>query len=81
MMEFVFAALPWVMFGLALAIYFSKVGAKKAGDGKGDIGRLNFGLCSGLAAGAVVSLLGLVPLGVGLGMGALLGVLFGAAGA
>ena len=81
MMEFIFAALPWVMFGLALAIYFSRVGTKKAGDGKGDIGRLNFGFCSGVIAGAVVSFLGLVPLGVGLGMGALLGVLFGSAGA
>lgn len=80
MMEFIFAALPWVMFGLALAIYFSKTGAKKAGDGKGDIGRLNLGLCAGLVAGAAVSFLGLVPLGMGLGLGALLGVLFGSAG-
>lgn len=80
MMGFIFAALPWIMFGLALAIYFSKIGAKKAGDGKGDVGRLNFGFCAGLISGALVSLLGLVPLGMGLGLGALLGVLFGAAG-
>ena len=80
MMDFIFAALPWVMFGLALAIYFSKVGAKKAGDGKGDVGRLNFGFCMGLVAGGLVSFLGLVPPGLGLGLGALLGVLFGSVG-
>lgn len=80
MMDFIFAALPWVMFGLALAIYFSKVGAKKASDGKDDVGRLNFAFCAGLISGVLVSLLGLVPLSVGLGMGALLGVLFGSAG-
>ncbi|MBE6962313.1 MAG: hypothetical protein E7445_07670 [Ruminococcaceae bacterium] len=79
-MGFLFAALPWVMFGLALSIYFSKVGAKKAGDGKGDVGRLNFGFCVGLISGALVSFLGLVPLGMGLGLGALLGVLLGSAG-
>ena len=80
MMDFIFAALPWVMFGLALAIYFSKVGTKRAGDGKGDVGRLNFGFCAGLVSGALVSFLGLVPLGMGLGLGALLGVLLGSAG-
>ena len=80
MMEFLFAALPWVMMGLALAIYFSKVGAKRAGDTKGDVGRLNFGLGMGLSAGGLVSFLGLVSPGLGLGLGMLLGVLFGATG-
>ena len=80
MMEFLFSALPWVMMGLALVIYFSKVGTPKAGDAKTDIGRLNFGFCMGLIAGGLVGFLGLVPMGFGLGMGMLLGVLFGAAG-
>lgn len=80
MMKFISAALPWVLFAIALALYFSKTGAKKAGDGKGDSGFLNFGLGMGLVAGGLVSFLGLVPLGLGLGMGALLGVLFGMAG-
>ena len=80
MMDFFFAALPWVMMGLALAIYFSRLGAKKAGDGKGDVGRLNFGFAMGLVAGGLVSFLGLVSPGMGLGLGALLGVLFGSTG-
>ena len=80
MMDVFFAALPWVMMGLALAIYFSRIGAKKAGDGKRDVGRLNFGFGMGLVAGGLVSFLGLVPPGLGLGLGALLGVLFGSTG-
>lgn len=80
MMDLIMAVLPWVLFGLAGVLYFSKVGPKRAGDGKGDIGRLNFGLCMGLVAGGVVSFLGLVPMWVGLGMGALLGVVMGSVG-
>ena len=80
MMEFVWAALPWVMLGIALVLYISKTGAKKAGDGKSNSSFLNMGLCMGLVSGVLVSFLGLVPLGMGLGMGALLGVLFGMAG-
>lgn len=77
MMEFVWAALPWVMLGVALALYISRTGARKAGDGKGNSSFLNLGLCVGLLSGVLVSFLGLVPLGLGLGLGALLGVLFG----
>ena len=80
MMEFISAALPWVLLGTALVLYISKTGAKRAGDGKGDSGRLNFGFCVGVVSGVLVSFLGLVPLGLGFGMGALLGVLFGMAG-
>lgn len=80
MMDFIYAALPWVLMGTAFAIYFTKTGARKAGDGKGDSGFLSFGLGMGLVAGGLVSFLGLVPLGLGLGLGALLGVLFGLTG-
>ena len=79
MMAFISAALPWVLMGVALVLYITQTGAKKAGDGKGDSGRLSFGFGVGVASGALVSFLGLVPLGLGLGMGALLGVLFGMA--
>ena len=79
MMEFIWALLPWVMLGIAMTLYISRTGAKKAGDGKGNSSFLNLGLCMGLVSGVLVSFLGLVPLGMGLGMGALLGVLFGMA--
>ncbi len=79
-MGLMMTVLPWVLMGLALVIYFSKIGAKRAGDGKGDVGRLNFGFVMGLVSGCVVSFLGLVPLGLGLGIGALLGILMGSVG-
>ena len=79
MMDFVSAALPWVLFSIAMALYFSRIGAKKAGDGKGDSGFLTFGLGMGFLSDGLVGLLGLVPMGLGLGMGTLLGVLFGSA--
>ena len=80
-MGLMMTVLPWVLMGLAVVIYFSKVGPKRAGDGKGDIGKLNFSLCAGIACGVLVSFLGLVPLGLGLGIGALLGVVMGSMGA
>ena len=80
MTDFISAGLPWILFAIAMALYFSKIGAKRAGDGKGDTGRLNFGFVMGLASGCVVSFLGLVPLGLGLGIGALLGILMGSVG-
>ena len=80
MMDMIMSLLPWGLFVAALLIYFSKVGAKRAGDGKGDMGRLNFGFFMGLVAGCLVSFLGLVPLGLGLGIGALLGILMGSMG-
>ena len=79
MTDFISAGLPWILFAIAMALYFSKIGARKAGDGKGDSGFLTFGLGMGFLTGGLVSFLGLVPLGLGLGMGALLGVLFGSA--
>ena len=80
MMDFVAAALPWIMMGVALAIYITNTGARKAGDGKKDSGRLGFSMCMGVLSGVLVSVLGLVLLGWGLGIGALLGALMGKAG-
>ena len=80
MMDMIMTLLPWGLFIAALLIYFSKIGAKRAGDGKGDAGRLNFGFVMGLVSGCLVSFLGLVPLGLGLGIGALLGILMGSVG-
>ena len=80
MMDFIAAALPWVMMGLALAIYIANTGARKAGDGKRNTSRMGISMCTGLLAGVLVSLLGLVPLGLGLSMGALMGALMGMTG-
>ena len=80
MMGFVAAALPWIMVGLALAIYLANTGTRKAGDKKKDSGRMGFSLCMGIVAGFLVSFVGLVPLNWGLGIGALLGVLMGLIG-
>ena len=80
MMGFIAAALPWVMMGVALAIYLTTTGARKAGDKKRDSGRVSFAMGMGLLAGFLVSFVGLVPLNWGLGIGALLGALMGAVG-
>lgn len=80
MMDFVAAALPWIMMGLALAIYLANTGTRKAGDKKKDSGRMGFSLFVGILAGILVSMLGLIPLGMGLGLGALMGVVMGMSG-
>ena len=58
MMGFIAAALPWVMMGVALAIYLTNTGARKAGDKKRDSGRVSFAMGMGLLAGFLVSFVG-----------------------
>lgn len=71
---FVRAALPWVLMGLALAIFFARrrnPPQRKGGD------RGPEGMCIGMCLGSALGAAGVANLGISLSLGMLIGLVAG----
>lgn len=77
MMEFIKAALPWVLLGLALA-FFAVNSAKEKDEGKGKKNRdMARNMALGILIGVVLGLLGVLDYATGISIGALWGIILG----
>lgn len=73
MMDFLLAALPWIVMGLSLAIFFANGGGKKEKQDTYGTEGMCIGMCLGTALGAVFG----YNTGLGISMGMLLGLAVG----
>ena len=72
--DFIRAALPWIVMGLLLAVYFARcAGKKKKEEQTGDYGAE--GMCLGMCFGTAIG----IALGNNIGIGISLGMLIGLA--
>ena len=74
--DFIRAALPWIIMGLLLAVYFARcAGKKKKEEQTGDYGAegMCLGMCFGTAIGAALG----NNTGIGITLGMLLGLAVG----
>ena len=74
--DFLRAALPWIVIGLALAVFFARSAEKKKKEEKtGDYGALgmSLGMCLGAAIGAAFD----NNSGIGISLGMLIGLTIG----
>ena len=72
--DFLRAALPWIVMGLLLAVYFARIGGKKKKEEKtGNYG--TEGMCLGMCLGTAIG----TALGNNTGIGISLGMLIGLA--
>ena len=73
---FVHAALPWVVIGLLLAVFFARAAhRKKEKETYGDYG--TEGMCLGMCLGSAIGSSGAVNIGIGLPLGMLIGLAIG----
>lgn len=92
MTDFLLAALPWVIIGIAIAIIAANFGRKKRKlntkeqenldeenlPNKDDKGNyMSVGMCLGMCIGTVFSSTGIVPLSYGISFGMLIGMVVG----
>lgn len=79
-LEFLKAALPWVLIGLALALYVAAMARqaqmRKSGT-KFTENRISEGVCFGLCVGIAMGTSDVLDLPLAIGIGALLGELIG----
>jgi len=91
MTDFLLAALPWVLIGIAVAVIAASFGSKKRKsntkeqenldeansnvDDKEDY--MSVGMCLGMCIGTVFSSTGIVPLSYGISFGMLIGTVGG----
>lgn len=84
MTDFIRAALPWIVLGIAVAVAAVQISMQKAGrygeEGKGVPSGGNYmtvGMCLGLCVGCVFGTTGAVPLSDGLSFGMMAGMVIG----
>ena len=81
MMEFIKAALPWVMVGIAIAIFIVRVVQKtklqkqKGPGAKGDC--MTLGMCFGMCVGVTLAVSGLMDMAFAVPLCVLIGQLVG----
>ncbi len=68
MKDFITAALPWIIIGIAIALLAVNAGKRKKGDDN-----MSEGMCIGVALGAS----GVIDLGLGISLGMLAGMAVG----
>ena len=74
--DFLRAALPWIMVGLALAVFFARnAGKKKNKEKTGDYG--TEGMCLGMCLGTAIGASFGNNTGIGISLGMLIGLAIG----
>lgn len=82
MRDFVMAALPWVVIGLAVAVFMANC-AQKEDSAKSQTHGMAIGMSVGILAGIALSAMGVLEndaLGIGIGIGMLWGIALGGTG-
>ena len=88
MVDFLLAALPWVLMGVAVALFAGHHAKSKrqpgndeqegaGGDKKGADNRMAEGMSLGMCFGVAISSSGICDLAIGISLGMLLGMLVG----
>ena len=71
MKEFFSAALPWILMGVAIAVFAANCAREKENSRKTEKNGMAVGMCIGILAGIVLTLLGVfkdMTLGISIGM-------------
>ena len=77
MKDFIMAAFPWVLMGLALAIIFANYSRLKKQTDKTENNFSGEGMCLGMCFGVALSTTGLFDLSIGISLGLLVGLVIG----
>ena len=75
-LDFVYAALPWVSTGLLLAVFFARSVHKKKTNEKGEDYGIE-GMCLGMSMGIAIEASFAGNVGIGITLGMLLGLVIG----
>ena len=80
MLEFIKAALPWVVMGIVIAIFAAQNSNRKKSadnDKKKQESYMNEGMCVGLCLGVCIASAGVWDMGIGISLGLCAGLLIG----
>ena len=80
MLEFIKAALPWVVMGVVIAIFAAQNSNRKKATDKGKKKQesyMNEGMCVGLCLGVCIASAGVWDMGIGISLGLCAGLLIG----
>lgn len=72
MKDFITAALPWIIIGIAIALLAVNAGKRKKGDDN-----MSEGMCIGMCIGVALGASGVIDLGLGISLGMLAGMAVG----
>ena len=73
MKDFITAALPWIIIGIAIALLAVNAGKRKKGEKKAD-DNMSEGMCIGMCIGVALGASGVIDLGLGISLGMLAGM-------
>ena len=73
MKDFITAALPWIIIGIAIALLAVNAGKRKKGEKKADDNKSE-GMCIGMCIGVALGASGVIDLGLGISLGMLAGM-------
>lgn len=80
MLDFIKAALPWVVMGVVIAIFAAQNSKRKKAMGKDKKKQesyINEGMCVGLCLGVCIASAGVWDMGIGISLGLCAGLLIG----
>lgn len=77
MKDFIMAAFPWVLMGLALVIIFANYSRIKKQTDEKENNYSGEGMCLGMCFGVALSATGLFDLSIGISLGLLVGLVIG----
>ena len=72
MKDFITAALPWIIIGIAIALLAVNAGKRKKGADS-----MSEGMCIGMCVGVALGASGVIDLGLGISLGMLAGMAVG----
>lgn len=75
MKEFVIAALPWIVIGLVLIVYFVKRKSSEQNEKVADYS--TEGMCMGICFGSAIGATNIINIGTAISLGMLVGLLIG----